>query len=83
VPARLAERGIGDDAIRLRLEQDGIGPELSARAVASLEPERERALALAARRGAGPRTARWLAGRGFTADSIEAAVPAVAETGSP
>ena len=81
--AALAERGIGDDAIRVRLEQDGIAPELAAQAVASLEPERDRAVALVARRGAGPRTARWLAGRGFTPDSIEAAVPAVAENGAP
>jgi hypothetical protein len=45
-------------------------------AVAALEPESERAGPLIARRGTGPRTARYLAGRGFGEDSVEAALGA-------
>jgi SOS response regulatory protein OraA/RecX len=44
--------------------------------VAELEPERERAKSLAAKRGADLKTARWLAGRGFDASSIEDALGA-------
>jgi len=71
----LAERGFGDTAIAFKLEQDGIEPERSAAALAALEPERERALHLAARRGASARTARWLAARGFAPESVEAVLP--------
>ncbi len=71
----LAERGFGDTAIAFKLEQDGIEPECSAAALAALMPERERALRLAARRGASARTARWLAARGFAPESVEAALP--------
>jgi regulatory protein len=81
--AALAERGFGDEAIGFRLEQDGIDAETRALALAALEPEHDRAVRLVARRGATAKTARWLAGRGFTADSVEAVVPAVAETGAP
>jgi regulatory protein len=70
-----AERGFGDAAIVFKLEQDGIEPEASAAALAALEPERERAVRLAARRGASARTARWLATRGFAPESVEAALP--------
>jgi regulatory protein len=73
--AALAERGFGDTAIRFKLEQDGIEPEACAAALAVLEPERERAVRLAARRGASARTARWLAARGFAPESVEAALP--------
>lgn len=72
----LAERGLGDAAIAFRLERDGIDLETTAPALAALEPERERARRLAERRGAGARTARWLATRGFAPESIEAAVSA-------
>jgi len=71
----LAERGFGDAAIAFKLEQDGIEPEASAAALTMLEPERERAVCLAARRGASARTARWLAARGFAPESVEAALP--------
>ena len=36
----LAKRGYGDEAIRWRLEQEGVEPELASRAIASLVPER-------------------------------------------
>ena len=55
-----------EESIRLRAE---IEP-----ALASLEPERERAVRVIARRGSGPATARLLAGRGFAEDAVEAAV---------
>jgi len=73
--AALAERGFGNTAIRFKLEHDGIEPDACAAALAALEPERGRAVRLAARRGAGARTARWLAARGFAPESVEAALP--------
>jgi len=72
----LAERGYGDAAIRFDLERQGISGELVERAVAALEPERARARRLVGLRGAGPRTARWLAGRGFDAEAVEEALGA-------
>jgi regulatory protein len=71
----LAKRGFGDAAIAFKLEQDGVDPEASAAAMAALEPERDRAVRLTARRGASARTARWLAARGFALESVEAALP--------
>ena len=71
----LAKLGFGDAAIAFKLEQDGIEPQASAAALAALEPERDRAVRLTARRGASARTARWLAARGFAPESVEAALP--------
>jgi SOS response regulatory protein OraA/RecX len=68
----LAERGYGDEAIRHRLEAEGLPDD----AVAELRPELERARPLIERRGAGPRTARYLAGRGFGEEAVEAALGA-------
>jgi SOS response regulatory protein OraA/RecX len=79
----LAERGLGDAAIAFRLERDGIDSESSAAALAALEPERDRAVRLTERRGAGARTARWLAARGFAPESVEAAMPCVAPGDGP
>jgi SOS response regulatory protein OraA/RecX len=76
----LAGRGYGDAAIRFDLERQGVGAELAAEALAGLEPERERALRVAAGTGDAARAARLLARRGFGEDAIEAAV-GVAETG--
>ena len=72
--AALAERGLGDAAIAFRLERDGVDQEQSAAALAALEPERDRAVRLAGRRGTGARAARWLAARGFAPESIETAI---------
>src|SRR5205085_2089675 len=63
--AALAERGLGDAAIRFRLEREGVEPESIEPSLAAIQPERDRALRLAARRGATARTTRWLAARGF------------------
>lgn len=72
--ASLAERGYGDKGIRHLLEQDGIEPDETAAALATLVPERERAAALVARFGASPKTAARLGRKGFGEDTIEAAV---------
>jgi SOS response regulatory protein OraA/RecX len=57
----LAERGWGDEAIRVRLEHEGFAGEPLAAALGELEPEPDRARALLE----GGRTERWLAARGF------------------
>jgi regulatory protein len=81
----LAGRGRGDAAVRASLEQEGIPARLVEAALAQLEPERERAfaLALAAGSAGSPSAARRLAARlrrhGFSEESLEAAVGAFAE----
>jgi SOS response regulatory protein OraA/RecX len=77
--AALAERGLGDAAIAFRLERDGIDHSSVADALAALEPERDRAVRLAARRGPTAKTVRWLAARGFAPESVESALAAVAD----
>ena len=72
----LAERGKGDAAIRFELERAGVGTAEIEVALATLDPERERAAALVARRGATPATARLLAGRGFDEELVAALVAA-------
>jgi regulatory protein len=70
----LAERGKGDAAIRFELERAAVGAAELESALATLDPERERAAALVARRGATPATARLLAGRGFDEEVVAAVV---------
>jgi SOS response regulatory protein OraA/RecX len=70
----LAGRGWGDAGIRHDLERQGCTDDAVQAALASLEPERERARGLVARLGAGPRTARRLAAKGFAYESLEAAL---------
>jgi SOS response regulatory protein OraA/RecX len=70
----LAQRGKGDAAIRFDLEGQGLPEELIEAAVTELEPERARAERIVARRGPTPATARLLAGRGFDAEIVAAAV---------
>jgi regulatory protein len=72
----LAGRGYGDAAIRHDLERQDVREELVGAALAELEPELERARRLVERRGPGPRTARYLAGKGFGEEAIEAVVDA-------
>jgi SOS response regulatory protein OraA/RecX len=67
----LAERGYGNAAIRYDLEQRGVPAEDAETALAELEPELDRARRLIDRRGPGPRTARFLAGRGFGEEALE------------
>ena len=68
----LADRGWGDAGIGEDLERQGVPVELREEALGGLAPERERAAAVVGDRGASPRTARYLAGRGFAAETIEA-----------
>jgi regulatory protein len=76
----LAERGHGDEAIRWRLERDGVSAETAADALAALVPELERARLIVAAKGAGPRTARELARRGFGEEAVERALgPVIAD----
>ena len=72
--ATLAERGSGDALIRDDLERRGIAVETIAAAVASLEPERERAERIVRHRGATAKTARYLAAKGFDEEVAMAAV---------
>lgn len=72
----LAGKGKGDAAIRFDLERAGVGPDELEAALGTLDPERERAAALVARRGATPATARLLAGRGFDEEVVAALVAA-------
>lgn len=71
---RLAERGSGDALIRHDLECRGVAAETVEAALAGLEPERARAARIAARRGPGAKTARYLAAKGFGEDALESVV---------
>jgi len=80
----LARRGAGDLLVRHDLEARGISDDQAEAAVAALEPEAVRAQRIVERRGPGPRTARYLASKGFSEESIEAALEkAVAEDAPP
>jgi SOS response regulatory protein OraA/RecX len=70
----LADRGYGDEAIRHRLREEGLEADAVEGAVAGLGPELDRARRLVARRGPGPSTTRYLAGRGFSEEAVEAAL---------
>jgi len=69
----LAERGLGDAAIRFDLDQQGVAEATAETALAGLEPERDRAQRIVSMRGGGVATARYLARRGFGEDAVEAA----------
>ena len=80
----LADRGAGDFLVRHDLETRGVAAEAIEAAIASLEPESQRAARICRRRGAGPKTARYLARKGFSEDAIESACDeAVAEHDPP
>jgi len=72
--AALAARGAGDALVRHELARAGVDEDLVADAIAQLEPEPERARRIAERRGYGPKTARYLSGKGFSEDSFGALV---------
>jgi SOS response regulatory protein OraA/RecX len=69
----LAERGWGDEGIRHRLRTEAFDAKAVEEAVRATPPEAERARQLIERRGPGARTARYLAGRGFGEEAVEAA----------
>jgi SOS response regulatory protein OraA/RecX len=80
----LAERNAGDLLIRHDLAARGISMETIEACIESLEPETARAQRVVERRGVGPKTARYLAGKGFSEDALEAAYgEAVAEDAPP
>jgi SOS response regulatory protein OraA/RecX len=80
----LAERGSGDALIRHDLERRGIARELVVGALAALEPEEKRADRMVATRGATLKTARYLATKGFSEESIEnACAKGIAEDAPP
>lgn len=70
----LAERGAGDLRIRHELGRAGIAGETVQHALDTLESEADRARNIAFRRGAGPKTARYLRGKGFSEDVIAGVV---------
>lgn len=72
--ASLAARGYGDEAIRFDLEQQGLDEEQVLTALDELAPELERARTIADASGATVKTARRLAGKGFSAEAIEFAL---------
>ena len=75
----LARRDLGDAAIRHDLESRGLDRDLVEAALGGLPPERERATRIAGAR-APSSAARYLGGKGFSEDAIEAAIgEAVAE----
>ena len=79
----LARRGAGDLLIRHDLGGRGIASELIEEAVEGLEAEHARALRIAAERGRGPRTARYLARKGFSEEAIESACEEVVAEDAP
>ena len=79
----LARRGAGDHLIRHDLEGRGIASELVEEALASLQAEHVRAQRIVAERGRGPRTARYLAQKGFSEEAIESASEEVVAEDAP
>jgi regulatory protein len=76
----LAARGYGDAYIQFDLERHGAQAEAAARALAALEPERDRARSQLARLGATPQTLQKalarLSRKGFADESLEGIVAA-------
>jgi regulatory protein len=68
----LAGRGAGNGLIRHELACAGVADDLVEDALAALDPEVERARVVVERRGTGPRTARYLRGKGFADDVVGA-----------
>jgi regulatory protein len=66
----LAERGAGNDLIRMDLRRRGVGAEAVEEAIAGLEPEDVRAAELYERRGADAKALRYLAGKGFSREAL-------------
>jgi len=67
----LATRGAGDDLIADDLERQGVADEEIRAALEALEPESIRAVRIIGARGRTPRTARHLAAKGFSEETLE------------
>jgi regulatory protein len=72
--AALADRGAGDAFIRHDLEAAGVERDVVGDALADLDAEQDRARRVVDRRGASPKTARYLAGKGFSNDVVHAVI---------
>lgn len=70
----LAGRGSGDALIRHDLRAAGVPEDAIERALELIPKELERAERVVERRGASPKTARYLAGKGFSDEAVGAAV---------
>ena len=77
----LAERGAGNERIRHELMFSGVDPDVVEAAIEALPTEMERAERIVSRRGATAKTARYLAGKGFTDDVVHAVVALVGGEG--
>jgi SOS response regulatory protein OraA/RecX len=63
---QLAGRGAGDALIRHTLARAGVETDVAEDALRTVAPEAERARIVVERRGPGPKTARYLLGKGFS-----------------
>jgi SOS response regulatory protein OraA/RecX len=79
--SQLASRGSGDLLIGDDLERQGVSSELVRLAIDALEPEAARADSVVAARGLSPKTARYLASRGFSEVALESIVANLAADG--
>jgi regulatory protein len=70
----MASRGFGDEAIRFDLDARGIDPDLIAAAIDRLDPEAERARTIVDLSESDLKATRTLAAKGFSTETIEAAV---------
>jgi len=70
----LAERGAGNERIRHELVFAGVDGDDVDAAISALASEADRADRIVARRGASVKTARYLAGKGFSEDVVHAVV---------
>src|SRR6266852_2517552 len=77
----LAARGYGDEAIRAELARQGLETDRVAAAVDALEAEVDRARKLVERDGPSPRTARRLAAKGFSHESLDPIFDAIRQDG--
>jgi regulatory protein len=67
----LASRGASDAQVRHELRRQGVDHASVEHAVGQLEAEDERAARIFERRGGGAKALRYLAGRGFAAESLD------------
>ena len=67
---QLAGRGAGDALIRHTLARAGVEPQVADDALLTVAPEAERARSVVERRGGGPKTARYLLGKGFSDEVV-------------
>lgn len=67
----LAGRGASDAMIRRELRREGVDHTAVEHAIELLDSEDERAARVFERRGGGPRALRYLAGKGFAAETLD------------